>query len=177
MKKEGFSLFKSNNETIMTEALESIPELEIPHAFLTFLSMFQLGITGFSNAKRDFEGFSMSITNIEYSNSKLSQNLRLSHFYDVSELEERWIEDVTYSTLYHVHGLLPIAYNEANLDHVYIDVKGNGEIYYLDGNGRIELETSILKFCAKIFETEISDEDFKGKKVYRVWGDQYWQCE
>ena len=177
MIKKGFNLFKSNCEIVSTEGLESVPEIEIPPEFLLFVSMFKLGTNEFLNAKRNFEGFIMPITNVEYSNVRLNHNLCLSHFYELSELEERWLEDVVHSVLYHEHGLLPVAYNEANLDHIYINVRGEGGIFYADADGVVELEESIFDFCKKIFETEILDEDFKKKNVYKVWGDNYWQCE
>lgn len=174
MKKKGLELFEGSNGSERKRLTEPFEGLVVPSLFLLFISIYKLGVEGFLNAKRDFEGYSMSLTNIIYKNDLLSQDLCISHFYNFLEIETRWAEDIKYSSLYHEHNLLPIAYNEANLDHVYIEIKGEGGVFYIENEKIIKLEDDIFDFCKNIVESDILDEDYKGQVIYKVWGDRHW---
>lgn len=174
LKKKGFELLKSRQTIQSVGQLNGILGYDIDKLLEVFFGSFELGNEGFLNANRFFEGFKMPITFVEYKNVEINLNIRLSHFYSFKDLVAWWSENVMHDEIYQKHNLLPIAYTEINLDHVYTNPK-DGCIFYFVNSQKVKLSSNIFEFCLGLIETKIIDEDFKNKSVYRNWNEDFWR--
>lgn len=172
----GLELLKSSSTLLSSTQLNKILGYDIDKSLEVFLSCYQLGQNGFLNAYRSFDGFRMPITFVEYKNSEIDLELRLSHFYNLHDLIDRWKENIKHDDVYQEYTLLPIAYTEVNLDHVFANPKDGG-IFYFVNNQKMKLASNIFEFCLGLVETEILDEDFNNKTVYRNWSEDFWRTK
>ena len=181
--KKGIELFKSEIYTgKKTTEFEKTVGLKLPVLFKYFCEMFELGQECFLNAKRSFDDILLPITSVNYVDLKENINLRISHFYELKELQSRWKEDIEFSEWFKTRNLLPIAYEEINLGQIFISLSQNdfGNIWYIGGyenDKPIYLSKNIFEFASKLVETEINDEDFKNKQVYKNWGEDFWRVK
>lgn len=179
--KTGLELLKSKIYTgNRTAGFEQVLGINLPELFKFYCEMYELGQECFQNAKRSFDDILLPITSVEYVDQNLNIHLRISHFYDLQELQSRWKEDIQFSDWYKTRSLLPIAYEEVNLGQIFISLSQNdiGRIWYIgayENDKPIYLTSNIFEFVSKLFETEINDEDFKNKQVYKNWGEDFWR--
>ncbi len=179
--KKGFELLKSDVFTGKKIAkIEEVLGTNLPDTFKYFCEMFMLGQECFQNAKRSFGNILLPITSVEYIDSNADLRLRISHFYELQELKDKWPEDVQFNDWYKKKKLLSIAYEEINLGQVFLCVSQDnfGSIWYIDGyEGSVPvlLAANVLEFVSRLIETEINDEDFKSQQVYQNWGESFWR--
>jgi len=175
--KRGLELLKQKRQTNKLNKLKALEEeFDLPEIFNIFLNTFELGQNGFLNAKRLFEEILLPITSVEYRSKLLDANLRISHFYGVEKLYEKWNDELEFSQCEVQDMLFPIAYTEIELDHILIKLDETGSIWYSDNEPK-SLATNVFDFCINLFETEINDNDYVGSNVYKNLGEDFWRIK
>jgi len=150
----GLNLLKASLTKDNYDDLSIILGYEIDSCLKLFYSSYELGKDGFLNAYRSFDQIRIPINFVEFRDEDLGILLRLSHFYNRSDISRRWREDIQYNDVYKKYNLLPIAYTEISLEQIYTNPKDGGEVFIFRNNERISLSDNIFEFCSKLTETE-----------------------